>query len=105
MTRPCKPWEAIQGGTLLFVGLGTGLGSALVVEHTVVPMELGHLSYQKETYEDHVGLRGLKRMGKKKWTRHVTRGVERLIEAFHPDDVVLGEATPKSSKRFRQVAG
>jgi polyphosphate glucokinase len=88
-----------KGGTLLFVGLGTGLGSALVVEHTVVPMELGHLSYQKETYEDHVGLRGLKRMGKKKWTRHVTRGVERLLEAFHPDDVVLGGGNAKKLKK------
>ena len=56
-----------KGGTLLFFGLGTGLGSALVVDGIVVPMELGHLSYKKETYEDHVGLRGLKRMGKKKW--------------------------------------
>ena len=67
--------------------------------HTVVPMELGHLSYQKETYEDHVGLRGLKRLGKKKWTQHVARGVKRLLEAFHPDDVVLGGGNAKKLKK------
>jgi polyphosphate glucokinase len=88
-----------KGGTLLFVGLGTGLGSALVVDHTVVPMELGHLSYQRQTYEDHVGLRGLKRLGKKKWTRHVVRGVERLLDTFCPDDVVLGGGNAKKLKK------
>ena len=81
---------AIRGGTLLFLGLGTGLGSALVAEGTVVPMELGHLSYKNGTFEDYVGLRGLKRLGKKKWAHHVKFGVERLIDALHPDDVVLG---------------
>lgn len=84
-----------QGGTLLFLGLGTGLGSALVVEGTVVPMELGHLSYKLGTYEDHVGIRGLKRLGKKQWSRHVAFGVARLIEALYPDDVVLGGGNAK----------
>jgi polyphosphate glucokinase len=84
-----------EGGTLLFLGLGTGLGSALVVEGTVVPMELGHLSYKMGTYEDHVGIRGLKRLGKKKWSRHVAFGVARLIEALYPDDVVLGGGNAK----------
>ena len=77
-------------GILLFLGLGTGLGSALVVEGKVAPMELGHLSYGKESYEDHVGIRGLERLGKKEWQRHVEFGVARLIEALHPDDVVIG---------------
>jgi polyphosphate glucokinase len=84
-----------KGGTLLFLGLGTGLGSALVVEGTVVPMELGHLSYKMGTYEDHVGVRGLKRLGKKQWSRHVAFGVARLIEALYPDDVVLGGGNAK----------
>ena len=84
-----------EGGTLLFLGLGTGLGSALVVEGTVVPMELGHLSYKMGTYEDHVGIRGLKRLGKKQWSRHVAFGVARLIEALYPDDVVLGGGNAK----------
>jgi polyphosphate glucokinase len=84
-----------KSGTLLFLGLGTGLGSALVVQGNVVPMELGHLSYKKATYEDYVGVRGLERLGKKKWARHVEFGVARLIDALHPDDVVLGGGNAK----------
>jgi polyphosphate glucokinase len=87
-------------GTLLFVGLGTGLGSALVVQGNVVPMELGHLSYKKGTYEDYVGIRGLERLGKKKWARHVEFGVGRLIDALHPDDVVLGGGNAKKLKKL-----
>ncbi|HEU4390386.1 MAG TPA: ROK family protein [Blastocatellia bacterium] len=79
-----------KGGTLLFLGFGTGLGSALVVESNVVPLELGHLSYKNSTFEDYVGKRGRKRLGKKKWERHVAFIISRLIEAVHPDDVVLG---------------
>lgn len=89
-----------KGGLLLFVGLGTGLGSALVQEGLVVPMELGHLSYKKGTYEDYVGLRGLKRLGKRKWQRHVAYGVARLIDALHPDDVVLGGGNAKKLKKL-----
>jgi polyphosphate glucokinase len=89
-----------RGGTLLFLGLGTGLGSALVVEGIVVPMELGHLSYKMGTYEDHVGIRGLKRLGKKQWARHVAFGVARLIDALHPDDVVLGGGNTKKLKKL-----
>jgi polyphosphate glucokinase len=89
-----------KGGTLLFLGFGTGLGSALVVEGNVVPMELGHLSYKKGTYEDYVGARGLKRLGKKKWARHVDFGVARLIDALHPDDVVLGGGNAKKLKKL-----
>jgi predicted NBD/HSP70 family sugar kinase len=82
-------------GVLLFLGLGTGLGSALVVEGIVVPMELGHLSYRKGTYEDYVGQRGLKRLGRKKWRQHVAYGVARLSAALHPDDIVLGGGNAK----------
>jgi polyphosphate glucokinase len=84
-----------QGGELLFLGLGTGLGSALVVDSVVVPMELAHLSYKNGTFEDYVGARGLQRLGRKKWQHHVGYGVERLIAAFHPDDVVLGGGNAK----------
>lgn len=87
-------------GLLLFLGLGTGLGSALVQEGVVVPLELGHLSYKNGTYEDYVGVRGLKRFGKKKWQRHVAFGVERLIDAIHPDDVVLGGGNTKKLKKL-----
>ncbi len=89
-----------KGGTLLFLGLGTGLGSALVVEGTVVPMELAHLSYRKRTYEDHVGNRGRKRLGQNKWARHVAYSVARLVEALHPDDIVLGGGNSKKLKKL-----
>src|SRR5262245_19624844 len=79
-----------QGGVLLFLGLGTGLGAALVTDGIVTPMELGHQTYRKGTYEDYVGQRGFKRLGRKKWQQHVEDGVARLIAALHPDDVVLG---------------
>jgi polyphosphate glucokinase len=89
-----------KGGTLLFLGLGTGLGSALVVEGTVVPMELAHLSYRKRTYEDHVGNRGRKRLGPKKWARYVADSVARLVEALDPDDIVLGGGNSKKLKKL-----
>jgi polyphosphate glucokinase len=87
-------------GQMLFLGFGTGLGSAMVVEGVVVPMELGHLSYRNGTYEDYVGLRGLKRLGKKKWRKHVVFGVNRLISALRVDDVVLGGGNAKKLKEL-----
>jgi polyphosphate glucokinase len=87
-------------GQMLFLGFGTGLGSAMVVEGVVVPMELGHLSYRNGTYEDYVGLRGLKRLGKKKWRKNVMFGVKRLISALHVDDVVLGGGNAKKLKEL-----
>ena len=77
-------------GHMLFLGLGTGLGTAMVVDGLVEPMELAHLPYRKATYEDYVGARSLERRGKKKWQRHVTDVVKRLVAALEPDDVVLG---------------
>ena len=62
-----------SGGKMLFLGLGTGLGTTLIVDGIVEPMELGHLPYKKATYEDYVGVRALERMGKKKWRKHVGR--------------------------------
>ena len=79
-----------QGGKMLFLGLGTGLGSTMLVDGLIEPMELGHLPYRKQTYEDYVGLRGLKRFGKKKWRRLVADVVTRLVAALQPDEVVLG---------------
>ena len=79
-----------RGGKMLFLGLGTGLGSTLIVDGIVEPMELGHLPYKKATYEDYVGLRGLEKHGKKKWRRHVADVVRRLAAALEPEDVVLG---------------
>lgn len=79
------------GGRMLFLGLGTGLGSALIVDGVLVPLELAHLPYRKwRTYENVVGLRGLKRLGKKKWCRRVQDVVELFKAALEVDDVVLG---------------
>jgi polyphosphate glucokinase len=75
---------------MLFLGLGTGLGSAMIVAGLLEPMELGHLPYKKATYEDYVGIRGLKKYGKTKWQKFVADVVKRLIAALEPDDVVLG---------------
>jgi polyphosphate glucokinase len=91
-----------QGGAMLFLGLGTGLGSALVTDGVVVPMELAHLLYKKRTYEDYVGLRGLQRLGRKKWQRHVESAVKQLIAAFHPDEVVLGGGNTKKLTELPQ---
>ena len=79
-----------QGGTMLFLGLGTGLGTALVADGTVVPMELGHLTYKQGTYEDYLGLKGLEKLGIKKWRAFVHEVVSRFIPALDLDDVVIG---------------
>ena len=84
-----------QGGTMLFLGLGTGLGTALVVDGIVIPLEIGHLPYRKRTFEDYLGVRGLRRLGPKKWEKHVVRVVEQLSAAFLPDQVVLGGGNAK----------
>ncbi len=89
-----------QGGLLLFLGLGTGLGSALIADGVVVPMELAHMAYRKATYEDYLGIRGLQRLGKKKWRRHIGFVVAQLIAVLHPDDVVLGGGNVKKLKKL-----
>jgi hypothetical protein len=87
-----------RGGTMLFLGLGTGLGSALVVDGHVVPMELAHLPYKKGEIEDYVGLRGLERLGRKKWREHVELLVGRFTLALHPDEIVIGGGNAKKLK-------
>ena len=84
-----------EGGRMLFLGLGTGLGSTLVVDGVVAPMELGHLPFRKATFEDYVGERGRKRLGKKKWHAAVVDAIERLTAALEPDYVVLGGGNAK----------
>jgi polyphosphate glucokinase len=79
-----------EGGKMLFLGLGTGLGTTLIVDGAVKSMELGHLPYKKGTYEAYVGRAGLERNGKRKWRRHVADVVERLVAALRPDETVLG---------------
>lgn len=91
---------AYRGGRMLFLGLGTGLGSALIVEGVVQPMELGHLPYKKGTFEDYVGQRGLDRNGKKDWRRDVADVTERLIAAIQPSDIVIGGGNVKKLKEL-----
>jgi polyphosphate glucokinase len=87
-------------GKMLFLGLGTGLGSTLVVNRITEPMELGHLPYKRGTYEDYVGERALEKHGKKRWRRDVADVVRRLIAALEPDDVVLGGGNVKQLKEL-----
>jgi predicted NBD/HSP70 family sugar kinase len=90
-----------QGKRMLFLGLGTGLGSAMIVDGVLEPMELAHLPYKKgRTYEDYVGLAGLKRLGKKKWRHHVNDVVKQLKAALEADYVVLGGGNAKLLKKL-----
>jgi len=90
-----------EGGRMLFLGLGTGLGSAMVVEGIAEPMELAHLPYKKgRTYEDYAGERALEKLGKKKWRREVADVVERLKAALEPDYVVLGGGNARLLKEL-----
>ena len=85
-----QAFGSYEGGRMLFLGLGTGLGSTMIVEGMIEPMELGHLPYRKATYEDYVGEHGRKRRGKKRWTKAVHEVVELLFAALEPDYIVLG---------------
>jgi polyphosphate glucokinase len=88
-----------RGGKMLFLGLGTGLGSAMIVDGIVEAMELAHLPYKKgRSFEDYVGIRGLERRGRKRWSKTVFDVVQRLQTALEPDDVVLGGGNAKRLK-------
>lgn len=90
-----------RGGRMLFLGLGTGLGSAMIVDGELQPMELAHLIYKKgKTYEDYLGLRGLEKAGKKKWRKRVAEITEQLKNALEADYVILGGG---NSKKLRTV--
>lgn len=90
-----------KGRRMLFLGLGTGLGSAMIVDGALQPMELAHLPYKNgRTYEDYLGLRALERMGKKKWRRYVARITKHLKGALEADYVVLGGGNSKKLKKL-----
>jgi polyphosphate glucokinase len=90
-----------EGGRMLFLGLGTGLGSAMIVDGNLQPMELAHLDYKHgKTFEDYLGLDGLKRRGAKKWRASVADVVERLSAALEPDYVVLGGGNAEKLKKL-----
>jgi polyphosphate glucokinase len=79
-----------EGGRMLFLGFGTGLGSALIVDGIVEPLELGHLSFRKKTFEDYVSRKALAKSGRKKWRKNVLEVVDQLTRAMEPDYVVIG---------------
>jgi polyphosphate glucokinase len=89
-----------KGGKMLFLGLGTGLGSAIVLGGVAQPMELGHLPYKRGTFESYIGRRGLDKYGRKKWRRRVEDVVQRLIDALTPEDVVMGGGNARKLKRL-----
>jgi polyphosphate glucokinase len=90
-----------EGGRMLFLGLGTGLGSAMIVDGILEPMELGHLPYRKdETFEDCIGAKGLERLGKKKWRRKVADIVKHFMAALEPDYIVLGGGNAEKLARL-----
>jgi polyphosphate glucokinase len=90
-----------EGGRMLFLGLGTGLGSAMIVDGNLEAMELGHLPYKKkQTFEDFVGQRGLKRLGKKKWREEVAAVIEVFRAALQPDYIILGGGNAKLMKQL-----
>jgi polyphosphate glucokinase len=94
-----------EGGRMLFLGLGTGLGSAMIVDGVVAPMELAHLPYKKgRTFEDYVGAAGLKRLGGKKWRRTVSEVVAQLSSLLEADYVVLGGGNARKLKRLPKNA-
>ena len=96
-----QAFGSYQEGKLLFLGLGTGLGSALVVNGQLVPLELAHLPYKnKSTFEDYVGIHGMEKHGKKKWRRAVADVVERLDAAILPDEIVLGGGNVKKLEKL-----
>jgi predicted NBD/HSP70 family sugar kinase len=89
-----------RGGTMLFLGLGTGLGTALVVNGHLVPMELGHFPFGKKTIEDYLGTRGLETLGRARWRKLVGEIAQELVAAFLADDVVLGGGNVKKLDRL-----
>jgi polyphosphate glucokinase len=90
-----------EGGRMLFLGLGTGLGSAMIVDSVLEPLELAHLPYKKgRSYEDYVGLAGLRRLGKKKWRKNVAEVVIRLKTAMQADYVVIGGGNSRLLKKL-----
>jgi polyphosphate glucokinase len=85
-----QAFGSYEGGRMLFLGLGTGLGSTMILEGTIAPMELGHLPFRKATFEDYVGERGRERLGHKRWRKAVVDTIERLTAGLLPDYVVIG---------------
>lgn len=101
-----QAYGCYEGGTMLFLGFGTGLGTALIVNGTVVPMEAGHLPYYKKktSMEDYVGKEGRKELGDERWLKHSFRIIEILKKAFCATDLVIGGGNAKELEPFPKDA-
>ena len=84
-----------EGGRMLFLGLGTGLGSTMITDGVIEPLELGHLPFRKKTFEDYVGERGRDRLGEKRWRKAVLETIDRFVASLEPEYVVLGGGNAK----------
>lgn len=94
-----------EGGKMLFLGLGTGLGTTLILDGTLQPMEMAHMPFRKgKTYEDYIGERGLERLGKKRWRHYVEKITEQLQAALETDYVVLGGGNSRLLKELPKGA-
>ena len=91
-----------EGGRMLFLGLGTGLGSTLIIDGVLAPMELGHLPFRKATFEDYVGERGLERLGHKRWKKNVLETIAEFTHALAPEYVVIGGGNAREVGELRQ---
>lgn len=91
---------AYEGGRMLFLGLGTGLGTTMIFDGVIAPMELGHLPFRKGTFEDYVGEAGQERDGHKRWKKSVLETIERFTAALLPDYIVLGGGNVAHLKRL-----
>ena len=93
-----------RGGRMLFLGLGTGLGSTMIVDGIIEPMELGHLPFRKATFEDYVGGRGHARLGDKRWRKAVLETIDLLVAALEPSTSCLAAGAPRRSRSCRRSA-
>ena len=90
-----QAFGSYKKGKMLFLGLGTGLGAAFVINGVAESRELAHFRFKKKTYEEYVGVRAFARLGKKRWSKNVEKVVDHLVKSLHPDDVVLGGGNAK----------
>ena len=92
-----------RGGRMLFLGLGTGLGSAMIVDGIIQPMELAHLPYRNATYEDYVGERGMRRLGQERWRKAVRETIDQLTPRLRPSTSCSAAATRRTSASYRRT--
>ena len=100
-----QAYGCYQGGKMLFLGLGTGLGTTLIADNVIIPLEAGHLPYRKDfSFEDYTGKEGYKKLGHDKWLKHVNRIIKILSDATVASDVVIGGGNAELLEPFPKFA-